>query len=188
MLVVLSGPSGVGKGTLSKRLNEALPDWKLSRSWTTRAPRPGESLGAYHFVTRAEFETAIADGMFLEWAEVFGNLYGSPWPDELQNVIVEIDVQGAAQVKLRRADACLIGIMPPGETTMQRREILRHRLQGRKTDSSETIETRLDGADAELAQLQAQSHHVVVNDDIDLAFAEILRIMRAKGLIAAGVA
>ena len=106
MIIVISGPGGVGKGTVVARLIQSDPSLWLSTSWTTREPRPGESADAYTFVTRAEFEDHIRHDGFLEWAEFLDNLYGTPYPDAdaAVDVVLEIDVQGMAQVQAREPD------------------------------------------------------------------------------------
>jgi guanylate kinase len=178
-LVVVSGPSGVGKSTITR------PAMKLagavySVSATTRQPRPGEvDKVDYHFVTRNEFEKMIADDKLLEWAEVFGNLYGTPVKPVMQmieqgkTVVLEIDVQGGLQVFKKCPEACFILIVPPSE------EILRQRLAGRGTEDAESLERRFGKSKEELriARQSGAYKHEVVNDDLNEAINEVARIM-----------
>ncbi len=144
----------------------------LSRSWTTRAPRPSENGDEYVFVDRATFETAIADGRFLEWAEFHGNLYGTPLPRAPQgsDVLLEIEVQGAEQVLARDPDAVVILILPPSL------EDLEGRLRARG-DDEQHVAARLASAPVELERGRRLAAHVVVNDDLDVAAGEILSIL-----------
>ncbi len=169
---MLIGPGGVGKGTLARRLVEADDELWLSRSWTTREQRPGERGDEYHFVDRARFEDAINEGRFLEWAEFHGNLYGTPMPDgpAHADVLLEIEVQGAEQVRARRPDAVVFLILPP---SMERLEA-RLRLRG---DDDEHVADRLSSAPAELEKGHQLASHVIVNDDLERASAQILSIL-----------
>jgi guanylate kinase len=176
---VITGPSGVGKGTLIKALCERLPEVELSVSATTREPRRGEEDGReYHFLSREEFDRRIAERDFLEWAEYSGNRYGTlrseveARTERGAPVVLEIEVQGARQVRETMPEAVRIFIEPPDP------EELRVRLQGRATDDPETIERRLEVARQELRARDEFSHRVV-NDDIDRASNELAGIVRS---------
>ncbi len=170
LIIVVSGPGGVGKGTLVRELVKRDPALWLSRSWTTRAPREGEPSDAYHFTDRAAFEAKAASGGFLEWAEFLGNGYGTPWPDAPggRDVLLEIDVQGAEQVVRREPDALLIFLVPPSTGE------LRRRLQGRG-DPPERVSERVEVAGRERAVAESLDAVIVVNDDLDRAVAEVHR-------------
>jgi guanylate kinase len=170
--VVLIGPGGVGKGTVARRLVEREPSLWLSRSWTTRPRRASERGDEYEFVTREEFERAIGQGRFLEWAEFHGNLYGTPIPapDPGQSVLLEIEVQGAAQVVERDPGAVVVLLVPPSLAELE------GRLVGRG-DGTEHVTRRLGSTPAELAVGRSLAHHVVVNDDVERAVDEILSIL-----------
>jgi guanylate kinase len=172
LLVVFIGPGGVGKGTLARRLVRADERLWLSQSWTTREPRPSENGDEYHFVDRTTFEDAIAAHRFLEWAEFHGNLYGTPQltAPEGYDLLLEIEVQGAEQVRDQRPDAEVFLIMPP---SMERLEE-RLRLRG---DDEKHVADRLASAPSELERAHKLSPHVIVNDDVDRATAEILSIL-----------
>ncbi len=178
MIVVISGPGGVGKGTAVARLVAADPRLRLSRSWTTRSPRPQESADHYVFTSRAEFEARIAVAGFLEWAEFQGELYGSPVPeapdqgDDASDLVLEIDVQGAAQVQARFPEVLLLFIDAPS------RETQRQRLVGRGDDPA-AVERRLAIADREAAAGQVLGAQVVINDELDDTVAELLRRINA---------
>jgi guanylate kinase len=161
----------VGKDTIAARLVEHCPELSLSRSWTTRARRPGEAEDAYHFVDRATFEErAEADG-FLEWVEYMGNLYGTPAPeDEGRDTILVIDVQGAAKVLDSDANARMILVVPPS------RDVQEARMRSRG-DDEEHVAKRLAGAEQELAEGRRLAHHVVVNDDLARAVEEVTGII-----------
>jgi guanylate kinase len=175
---VITGPSGVGKGTLIKRLLERVPELALSVSATTRPPREGEEDGVdYHFLTEEEFQDRIEAKDFLEFATYSGNHYGT-LNSELQrcldkgrSVVLEIEVQGATQVRAAKGDSVQIFIAPPDES------VLRERLRGRGTDSAEAIDRRLKTAEQELAQ-QEDFNHLIVNDDLDQAADELESIVR----------
>lgn len=176
---MITGPSGVGKGTLIKALRERLPEVELSVSATTRDPRRGEVDGRdYHFLSREEFDRRIAEREFLEWAEYSGNRYGTlrseveARTERGAPVVLEIEVQGARQVRETMPEAVRIFIEPPDPAE------LRARLQGRATDDAETIERRLEVARQELRARDEFSHRVV-NDDVDRASNELAGIVRS---------
>lgn len=177
---VITGPSGVGKGTLIRSLFDRVPELQLSVSATTRAPRPGEQDGvAYHFLDRGEFDRRVAAGEFVEWAEYSGNRYGtlrSELTSTLEQgrpVVLEIEVQGARQVREKLPEAVQVFIAPPSPET------LRTRLIGRGTDTEEQVRRRLETADAELAA-QPEFAHVVVNDRLEEALDALVDIVRQE--------
>jgi guanylate kinase len=176
-LFVISGSSGVGKGTVINGFLERNPRFSLSVSCTTRPKRPGEADGVnYFFLTRDEFETAVNNGEFLEWAEFAGNLYGTRLQnvESGQNIILEIDTQGALQVKEKLGDgAVLIFIYPPSV------EDLEARLRGRGTEDEETIQKRLDFVKNEL-ELAKQFDYQIVNDSIENAIAQLKKIVEGE--------
>jgi len=172
MIIVVSGPGGVGKGTVVSRLIERDPRLWLSRSWTTRERRPGEAEDAYVFATREEFERRIAEGGFIEWVEFLDYLQGSPVPDPRpgSDVLFEIDVHGARQIRERYPDALLIFVDAPSRAEQEAR--LRKR-----GDSPERVAQRLAKADEESAVASALDCRVVVNDDLDETVATVERII-----------
>lgn len=180
LLIVLSGPSGVGKGTIYHRLLEIIPGLTVSVSVTTRAPRVGEINGVhYYFVTEAEFERMRDAGELLEWAETVHNHYGTPKKyvyEKLSagnDVLLEIDVKGAKQIKAASPDCVTIFVLPPNE------EELRRRLTGRGTETPEQISARLELAKEEIAQ-RDRFDYDVVNDDLERAVGEIVGIIERE--------
>ncbi|MDD4890763.1 MAG: guanylate kinase [Phycisphaerae bacterium] len=185
-LIVLSGPSGVGKTTLCQRVLEQVPA-RLSVSATTRKPRRTEVDGVnYYFLTQPEFERRLATGEFLESATVFGNLYGTPMGpvksamESGQTILLEIDVQGGLQVRKRCPDAVTIFIMPPSLEAW--RESLRSRLTRRGMDVPAEIEHRLAEASAEitLAKESGAYKYFVVNDDLETAVRQLVGIIKKE--------
>ena len=177
---IVAAPSGAGKTSLVKRLVETTPGVVASVSHTTRPPRPGEQDGVhYHFVPLAAFETMIAQGAFLEHAQVFGHRYGTSRQAVLSklkeglDVILEIDWQGARQVRERMPDSPSIFILPPS------RDALRQRLAGRGQDSAEVIERRMAAALDELSHY-AEFDYLVINDQFETALTELRAIMIAQ--------
>lgn len=181
LLIVISGPSGVGKGTVRKALFQMTNhDLTYSVSMTTRSPRPGEVDGVdYYFVTKEEFLKRISENKFLEWAEFVGNYYGTPLDkveEQLDNgkeVVLEIEVEGALQVRQKAPDAVFIFIVPPGK------KALYERLIKRGTDSPEMIKKRMEKADREFV-LAHKYDYIVVNDDVNNAADRIMAIVRAE--------
>lgn len=165
-LFVVSAPSGTGKTTVVDRLVNEVADLVVSRSYTSRDPRPGEYDGVdYNFVSRAEFEALVAGDEFLEWADVFGNYYGTRRLDTDKllasglDVVLVIDVQGAGQVRRRRPDAISVFVLPPSYAALERR------LRGRSKDTEEAIARRLVVAREEVDHFR-EYDYVVVNDEV----------------------
>jgi guanylate kinase len=175
---VITGPSGVGKGTLIRGLLERVPELELSVSATTRAPRPGEHDGVdYHFLTPAQFDAHVDAGDFVEHASYSGNRYGTLRP-ELERrlgagvpVVLEIEVQGARQVRAAMPDAVAVFIAPPSA------EALRARLVGRGTDDPQQIDVRMQTAQREL-EARDEFSYVIVNDRLEQAVSELETIVR----------
>ena len=180
ILFVVSSPSGGGKGTLIQRVLKQVPNLSYSISFTTRAPRNGELDGReYFFVTPEQFEEMVAAGEFLEWAHVHGKLYGTARQQvvhevsEGRDIILELDVQGAASVRALMADSVSIFILPPSFA------VLRQRLRARGTDSPEELDLRLRNAPAELEDYAA-FQYVILNDDLDRAVNQMSAIVHAE--------
>jgi guanylate kinase len=174
LLFVLSAPSGTGKTTVAEHLQGQMPDLRLSRSYTSRAPRHGEADGVdYHFLSRAAFEARIARGEFLEWADVFGNLYGTSGADAAEvlasgrDLLLVIDVQGARQVRAKVPGAVAVFVLPPSFEELERR------LRGRSRDAESVIQRRLEVARREVAAF-VEYDYVLVNDEL-LACADEMR-------------
>ena len=176
---MIAGPSGVGKGTVVRRLRELLPDLYVSVSTTTRRPRPAERDGVeYFFVDDDRFDRLISEGELLEWAEIFGHRSGTPARaiqdvrSQGRNAVLEIDVQGAGIVRRTVPDAVLILLVPPSLDELERR------LRTRATEDEEKLARRLARAQEEMAQ-GASFDHVVVNDDLDRASSQVAAIIAA---------
>jgi guanylate kinase len=180
LLFVVSAPSGTGKTTVVERLVQVVPDLALSRSYTSRVMREGERHGVdYNFITRARFEAMIADNAFLEWADVFGNFYGTCAADaELEmaggrDLVLVIDVQGARQVRRHRGGTIGVFVLPPSF------EVLERRLRGRSKDSEDAIRRRLATARQEIAAVE-EYDYVVVNDELDACVERLRAIVLAE--------
>lgn len=177
-VIVISGPSGVGKSTICREVLRCLTNVRLSVSLTTRPPGPGEQNGKdYWFVSEQEFRERIERGLLLEYANVFGNLYGTP-KDKVdqtleagQGVILEIDVQGGRQAKAVYPDAVMIFILPPEE------KVLADRIGRRGRDSAEVVGRRLDKAGAEIAAAWEHYDNMVINEDLERAVDEVVQII-----------
>lgn len=175
LIFIVSGPGGVGKGTIVDALLRRDPTLDLSRSWTTRARRPGESDDAYVFASRQEFEGHRDQGGFLEWTEFLGNYYGTPVPDlDLgRDIVLEIEVDGAQQVKVRHPESVLIFILPPS------REEQRRRLIGRGDPDHQVLE-RLRKAEEEEPVGLALADHCVINDELERTLDELVAIIEVR--------
>ena len=171
----MSGPSGAGKGTIVSRLLAADPRLWLSRSWTTRARRDGEAEDAYVWVDEDTFRAHAEHGGFLEWALVYGDLKGTPMPHppEGKDVVLEIDLQGAHQIRRLHPDALIVFIAPPSRDEQERR------LRSRGDPESDVLR-RLAKADAEEELGREMADAVVVNDDVDRAVAEIQHLIASR--------
>lgn len=177
--LIISSPSGAGKTTLTTRLRQAIPDLRFSVSHTTRAPRDNEVDGReYHFTSRAEFLRLVAAGEFLEWAEVFGNLYGTSRQEiaaaeGMRGIIFDVDQQGARQIKSAEPSTVSIFILPPNM------EVLLQRLRGRASEDEATVLKRFAAAREEIAHY-GMFDYVLVNDDLDDATTRLISIFRAE--------
>ena len=191
LLLVVSAPSGTGKTTIVERLVQRVPDLAMSRSYTSRPARHGEADGVdYNFVSRPRFEEMVAADEFLEWANVFGNLYGTCAADVERHVasgrdlVLVIDVQGARQVRLRCRDTVGVFMLPPSF------EVLEQRLRGRSKDSEEAMQRRLQTARDEVAGF-VEYDYVIVNDELEacvdrlraIVLAERARLRSARPLV-----
>lgn len=179
-LFVVSSPSGGGKGTIIRHVLDVVPNLSYSVSFTTRAPRPGELNGReYFFVSREVFDEMVAAGEFLEWACVHGNYYGTSKRQIAEgtaagiDIVLEVDVQGAASVRKLLLDSVSIFILPPSY------EVLKERLIARGTDSPEELAVRLRNAPNELRQYSAFDY-VIINDEVDRAAAQLASIIYAE--------
>jgi guanylate kinase len=179
-LFIVSAPSGTGKTTLVERLVHCIPSLRMSRSYTSRPARLGEQGGVdYNFITRERFDTMVREGQFLEWADVFGNYYGTSAADTEamlargEDVVLVIDVQGARQVRSRGIETIGIFVLPPSAA------VLEQRLRGRSKDSEEQIRRRLEVASAEVDEY-AQYEYVVINDDLEAAVGRLQSIVGAE--------
>jgi guanylate kinase len=180
LFLVVSAPSGTGKTTVVERLGEQVPGLVRSRSYTSRPARPGELDGVdYNFLSRPAFDAMIAGDQFLEWADVFGNLYGTARRDTEQilatgaDVVLVIDVQGARQVRERRSGTVGVFVLPPSF------EVLERRLRARSKDSPDAIARRLETARVEVDAVD-EYDYVVVNDELDRCVSEIAAIVAAE--------
>ena len=180
LLFVVSAPSGTGKTTVVERLVQVVPDLALSRSYTSRQARPGEADGVdYNFITRARFEQMIAANAFLEWADVFGNLYGTGAADAEQelaagrDLVLVIDVQGARLVRQRFSDTVGVFVMPPSYA------VLEQRLRGRSKDAEDAMQRRLQTARAEVAAF-VEYDYVIVNDELEACVERLRAIVVAE--------
>jgi guanylate kinase len=185
-LIIISGPSGVGKSTITRRVLARLPDAYFSVSVTTRPQAAGEENGHdYWFISREQFHQRIEEGALLEYAEVFGNLYGTP-RDKIEEalnagktIILEIDVQGAKQVKAAYPQATMIFILPPSA------KILAERMGRRARDSEQAAARRLREASTEIAAAWQYYDNMVINDDLEQAIDEVLQIIQQAPAVAA---
>lgn len=174
LILIVSGPGGVGKGTIVDALLTRDPSLLLSRSWTTRDQRPGERDDSYVFTTRDRFEAHREAGGFLEWTEFLGNYYGTPVPDlsSGRDLVLEIEVDGAQQVKVRHPESVLIFVLPPSRDEQKRR------LEGRG-DPEHKVQQRLRKAEEEEPVGLALADFTVVNDDLDRTVGELVSIVES---------
>ena len=178
LIIVVSGPGGVGKGTIVDALVRRDPNLWLSRSWTTRDRREGENENAYVYVSSEQFEDQISDNGFLEWTEFIGHYYGTPRPERLDDpeapdVVLEIELDGAQQVKQQYPEAILIFVLPPSREEQERR------LRGRG-DPDDKVHARLRKAEKEEPIGRQLADYLVVNDDLDRTVEEMLDIVRRE--------
>ncbi|HLG53745.1 MAG TPA: guanylate kinase [Vicinamibacterales bacterium] len=180
LLFIVSAPSGTGKTTLVERLVQRVPNLRMSRSYTSRLARVGETNGVdYNFISRDRFEVMVQDGAFLEWADVFGSYYGTSAADtdaaleRGEDVVLVIDVQGARQVRTRGIESVGVFVLPPSSA------ILEQRLRGRSKDSEEQIARRLAVARREVSEY-AQYEYIVVNDELEAAVERLQSIVVAE--------
>ena len=180
LLFIVSAPSGTGKTTLVERLVQRVPGLQMSRSYTSRQARVGERDSVdYNFISRDRFDTMVREGAFLEWADVFGNCYGTSAADTNallaagKDVVLVIDVQGARQVRSRGIETVSVFVLPPSA------EVLEQRLRGRSKDSEDQIRKRLEVACREVSDF-AQYEYVVVNDELDTAVSRLEAIVLAE--------
>ena len=168
LVIVVSGPGGVGKSTIVEKLVQRDEKLWLSRSWTTREQRPGEASDAYKFVTKQEFEDNIAANGFLEWTDFLGNLYGTPMPNAPagKDTVLEIEVDGAQQVKRLNESALLLFVLPPS------RQEQKARLRGRG-DTDQKVEKRLRKAEEEEPVGKAIADYLIINDDLESTLEEM---------------
>ncbi len=178
-IVIVSGPSGAGKSTICKQIVDIIDEASLSVSVTTRPKSDTEKDGVdYWFVSKEEFQKRIENGMLLEYANVFGNMYGTPKDkvdealDAGKIVILEIDVQGGKQVKAIYPDAIMIFILPPSDKTLS------ERIKNRGRDSSDSVKKRLRGANAEIAIAKEFYEHMIINEDLQKAINECVQIIQ----------
>ena len=178
-LFIISAPSGAGKTTLCREVLKRFKDITYSISYTTRKPRNGEQDGIdYHFITKEEFKRKIKNNKWAEWAEVYGNFYGTSteFLDAClasgKHILLDIDVQGSMQIKKRYPDSITIFIMPPSSET------LRARLESRGTDSRQVIERRLEIAKKEMKKKDLY-RHVIINDQLSKAVSELIKIIES---------
>ncbi len=183
-LFIVSAPSGAGKTTLCNMLLRDTPGIIFSVSYTTRSPRPGERAGRdYHFVSEDEFREMVSREEFLEWAEVHGNLYGTSrmWVEERlasgTDILLDIDVQGAEQIRSRGLEAVFIFVLPPSL------EALRERLSGRKTDPPEVIRRRIEKAREEISYYDRYDY-VIINDELERAYSDLRSVVISRRLAA----
>jgi guanylate kinase len=180
LLFIVSAPSGTGKTTLVERLVQVVPDLRMSRSYTSRLPRPGEEDGVdYNFISRDRFEAMVRDGAFLEWADVFGNGYGTGMADTEtvlargEDLVLVIDVQGARAVRSLGLPNVGIFVLPPSAA------VLEQRLRGRSKDPEEQVRKRLETACREISEF-AHYEYVVVNDELHAAVERLCNIVLAE--------
>lgn len=180
LMLVICAPSGTGKSTLIHQLREEFPRISFSISYTTREIREGERDGVdYNFVSKETFKSLVSEDFFAEWAEVHGNFYGTPKQaildllEEGQDILFDIDVQGAAQLRENMGEGCFIFLFPPSMAA------LRQRLENRNTDDHETIRRRIDNAPGEITQADTFDHWIV-NDDLDYAYRMLKSVYLAE--------